>query len=172
MLINQQLLNENFVISASGTSVDTTPVLLKFFLSGPVAGSMQNVNDDLHTASGDYCLVYSPERAGSVEFAANKDICTVELGIAPQLLRAMVAGEQYAELQQILDPENVDPYFAMGKTTPLMAIVLQQILQCPYQGASNSQYEIFALKLATKAQFSERKNKAFSHFLLSKIWVL
>ena len=140
LLINQQLLNENFVISASGTSVDTTPVLLKFFLSGPVAGSIQNVNDDLHTSSGDYCLVYSPERAGSVEFAANKNICTVELGIAPQLLGAMVSGEQYAELQQILDPESVDPYFAMGKTTPLMAIALQQVLQCPYQGAARRLY--------------------------------
>ncbi|MEM1242606.1 MAG: AraC family transcriptional regulator [Cyanobacteria bacterium P01_H01_bin.26] len=140
LLINQQLLNENLVISAAGLSAEATPVLLKFFLSGSVAGTIQDVNDDLYTSSGDYCLVYCPERMGAVEFAAGKDVCTVELGIAPQLFRSMVAGEKYTELQQILDPESVDPYFAMGKTTPLMAIALQQILQCPYQGAARRLY--------------------------------
>ena len=140
LLINQQLLDENLVISAASASVGTTPILLKFFLSGSVAGSIQDVNDDLHTSSGDYCLVYCPEKTSAVEFAANKDICTVELGIAPQLLRTMIAGEQYTELQQLLDPESVDPYLAVGRTTPLMAIALQQILQCPYQGAARRLY--------------------------------
>ncbi|MEM7065548.1 MAG: AraC family transcriptional regulator [Cyanobacteria bacterium P01_B01_bin.77] len=140
LLINRQLLNENLVISATGVSAEATPILLKFFLAGSVAGTIQDVNDDLYTSSGDYCLVYCPERRGTVEFVAGKDICTVELGIAPQLFRSMVVGEQYAELQQILAPESVDPYFATGKTTPLMAIALQQILQCPYQGAARRLY--------------------------------
>ncbi|MEM8612709.1 MAG: AraC family transcriptional regulator [Cyanobacteria bacterium P01_H01_bin.105] len=140
LLINHQQLNENLIISAAGVAAESTPILLKFFLSGSVAGVIQNVNDDIYTSSGDYCLVYCPERTGAVEFAAGKDIYTVELGIAPQLLRAMVAGDQYADLQRMLDPDSVDPYFEIGKTTPLMAIALQQILQCPYQGAARRLY--------------------------------
>ena len=140
LLINQHQLNENLVISAAGVSADVSPILLKFFLSGSVAGTIQDVNDDLYTSSGDYCLVYCPERMGAVEFAAGKDICTVELGISPQLFRTMVAGEQYTQLQQLLDLDSVAPYFELGKTTPLMEIALQQVLQCPYQGAARRLY--------------------------------
>lgn len=140
LLINQHALNENLVISAGGISAEATPILLKFFLSGSVAGSIQDLRDDLYTSSGDYCLSYCPEKMGTVEFAAGKDICTVELGIAPQLFRTMVAEEHYRQLQQVLDPDNVAPYFEIGKTTPLMAIALQQIVQCPYQGATRRLY--------------------------------
>ncbi|MEM9218021.1 MAG: AraC family transcriptional regulator [Cyanobacteria bacterium P01_F01_bin.150] len=153
LFVQQHRLDENLVIAAAGVSPARSPVVLKFFVSGPVRGAIQGVNTDINASAGQYCLIYCADQASHVEFIAGKDICTVEIVMTPQLFQSMLdEDDQLAELQQRFSADILVPYWTFGTTTPLMAIALQQILQCPYQGATRRLYlESKSLELLTLA---------------------
>ncbi|MEM9483318.1 MAG: AraC family transcriptional regulator [Cyanobacteria bacterium P01_F01_bin.116] len=151
LLIRQHRLNENVVIAAAGMSPVSSSVILKFFVSGPVSGAIQGANADMSASTGQYCLAYCADQASHIEFAAGKDICTVEIVMTLQLFQTMLGEDhQLAELQQQFRADILTPYWKFGKTTPLMAIAVQQILQCPYQGSTRRLYvESKSLELIT-----------------------
>ncbi|MEM9450466.1 MAG: AraC family transcriptional regulator [Cyanobacteria bacterium P01_E01_bin.6] len=136
LVIQQHLLHENLLIAAAARSPDHSPVMLKFFLSGSVGGAIQGINADVSASSGEYCLVYCADQAGQVEFVAVKNIRTVEIVVTPQMFQTILGEDhQLTELRQKFGADIVTPYWELSKTTPLMAIALQQILHCPYHGA-------------------------------------
>ncbi|MEM6518826.1 MAG: AraC family transcriptional regulator [Cyanobacteria bacterium P01_C01_bin.70] len=153
LFIRRHLLNENLLIAAAASSPDHSPVVLKFFLSGLVDGTIQGIKADVSTIAGQYCFVYCADQAGHVEFVAGKDICAVEIMIAPHLFQEMLGEDlQMSQFQQWFNPHALKPYWKLGKTSPSMAIALQQILHCPYQGATRRLYlESKSLELITLA---------------------
>ncbi|MEM7062514.1 MAG: AraC family transcriptional regulator [Cyanobacteria bacterium P01_B01_bin.77] len=153
LFVQNHLLDENLVIAVAGSSPSSSPVALKFFMSGPVNGAIQGIKADMSVSSGQYCFIYCADQASQVEFVAGKDICTVEIVMTPQLFQTMLSDDhQLAELHQRFNADVLAPYWKFGKTTPLMAIALQQILQCPYQGATRRLYlESKSLELLTLA---------------------
>ncbi|MEM1254603.1 MAG: AraC family transcriptional regulator [Cyanobacteria bacterium P01_H01_bin.21] len=153
LFIQQHLLDEDLVIAVAESSPVCSPVALKFFVSGPVSGAIQGIKADMRVSTGQYCLVYCADQASQVEFVAGKDICTIEIAMPPQLFQTMLAEDhQLAELHQRFNADILAPYWKFGKTTPLMSIALQQILQCPYQGATRRLYlESKSLELLTLA---------------------
>ena len=153
LFVQQHLLDENLVIAVAESSPTRSPVALKFFVSGPVSGAIQGIKADMSVSTGQYCLAYCAAQASQVEFVAGKDICTVEIAMSLQLFQTMLDEDhQLAELQQQFNADILAPYWKLGQTTPLMAIALQQILQCPYQGATRRLYlESKSLELLTLA---------------------
>ena len=167
LLIRQHLLEENVVIAAAGMSRASSSVALKFFVSGPVSGAIEGIKADMSASAGQYCLAYCADQTSHVEFTARKDTCTVEILMAPQLFQTMLSEDhQLSDLQQRFDAHILTPCWEFGQTTPPMAIAVQQILQCSYQGATRRLYlESKSLELVTlvlenlKAQQLEPKKR-------------
>ena len=153
LFIHQHLLNENLLIATAARSPDNSPVVLKFFLSGLVDGAIQGIKAGLSTIAGQYCFVYCADQAGHVEFVAGKDICAVEIVITLKLFQEMLGEDlQMSQFQRWFNSHNLKPYWKLGKISSSMAIALQQILNCPYQGATRRLYlESKSLELITLA---------------------
>ncbi|MEM0980347.1 MAG: AraC family transcriptional regulator [Cyanobacteria bacterium P01_H01_bin.58] len=153
LFIQNHRLDESLVIAATEQSPDNAPVVLKFFVSGLVDGAIQGIKADVSAIAGQYCFVYCADQSSHVEFVAGKDICTVEIVMAPQLFQTMLGEDaQLTHFRQWFNPHALKPHWELGKTTPLMAIALQQILHCPYQGATRRLYlESKSLELITLA---------------------
>ncbi|MEM9218016.1 MAG: AraC family transcriptional regulator [Cyanobacteria bacterium P01_F01_bin.150] len=141
LFIRQHLLDENVVIAAAGTSPARSPVALKFFVSGSVNGAIQGIKANMDTVAGQYCLAYCADQNSHMEFIAGKEICTVEIVMALPLFQTMLGEDpQLAQLQRQFSADILVPYWEFGTTTPLMATAVQQVLQCPYQGATRRLY--------------------------------
>ncbi|MEM9447505.1 MAG: AraC family transcriptional regulator [Cyanobacteria bacterium P01_E01_bin.6] len=142
LIVNEHSLNESLVLEYSETELKHSPVALKFCVSGAVSGSIQGFGTNLCTSAEKHCLVYGSDRAGTVEFAPSSKNCTIELAIAPTLLRDMIgdADSNFPDFNPVKDLDDLVPYCQFGQTPPLMAIALQQILHCPYQGATRRLY--------------------------------
>ncbi|MEM8641045.1 MAG: AraC family transcriptional regulator [Cyanobacteria bacterium P01_G01_bin.54] len=153
LFISEYFLEEHLILNCVNTTLERSQIILKFFLSGRVSGSVEGFKDELLALPGSCSLIRWPEgAAGTVEFARKSQICTIELGIAPALFRTMVDEPDTphpVELQRLLDTAQT-PDWQWGQSNPLMAIALQQILHCPYQGATRRLYlESKVLELIT-----------------------
>ncbi len=141
LFIQQHILNENLLIAAANETPASSPVVLKFFVAGLVGGAIQGIKAEVSAIAGQYCFAYCADQSSYAEFIAGQGICTVEIVIAPQLFQEMLGDDQQlSHFQQWLDPHDLKPYWALGQTTQAMAIALQQILHCPYQGATRRLY--------------------------------
>ncbi|NET49839.1 MAG: hypothetical protein F6K09_14220 [Merismopedia sp. SIO2A8] len=143
LYVNEHVLEENLVLECLETSSEYSQIVLKFYLSGLMSGSIRGINDEMLGLPGSCAFIHWPEgMAGAAEFVSGSKICTIDLSITPELLRAMIdeSDESHpVELQRLLNSVQV-PYRQPGQTSPLMAIALQQILHCPYQGATRRLY--------------------------------
>ena len=90
LFVQNHLLDENLVIAVVGSSPASSPVALKFFVSGPVNGAIQGIKADMSVSAGQYGFVYCADQASQVEFVVGKDICTVEIVMTPQLFQTML----------------------------------------------------------------------------------
>ncbi|MEM1281024.1 MAG: AraC family transcriptional regulator [Cyanobacteria bacterium P01_H01_bin.152] len=71
------------------------------------------------------------------EFSDTDFFSILNISIHPSVLRTFATspdGELPKNLQHLIKPPNKQTYWRSGDTTPMMITVLQQILQCPYQG--------------------------------------
>ncbi len=71
------------------------------------------------------------------DFLAVETYSFLEIEVLPSVLRSFAAsreGELPFELQHIVKSSPETYYLRAGDTTPMMNVVLQQILRCPYQG--------------------------------------
>ncbi|KAM3103285.1 helix-turn-helix transcriptional regulator [Phormidesmis sp. 146-12] len=99
------------------------------------------------------CLSVNMTDAQTVgQLPANQSICLVELAIAPHLLQDFLKDELDtfpASLRHCFQTSD-HFYWQQGATTSAMRTTLHQILQCPYQGATQRLYlESKALELIT-----------------------
>lgn len=143
LFVNEHLLEESLILECLDTTPKHSQIVLKFHLSGLISGLIWGINDEMLGSPGSFALIHWPEgTAGAVEFISGSEVCTIELAIAPELLRTMIEepDEHHpVALQRLLNTVQ-NPYYQPGQTNPLMAIALQQILHCPYQGPTRRLY--------------------------------
>ena len=107
--------------------------------------------------SGQNYLVSRRSPGGtSKSFASQRD-WHVEIHIEPHLFQPFIQGQPGKlpiDLQQVLEGANDRPFVSpFQTTTPVIQVVLQQILNCPYQGPIQKMYlegkvfELLALQL-------------------------
>lgn len=155
LFVQKHLLEESLSLEFLPALPDSSQVFLKFCLSGSLSGSLREADTNLCVASGNHLLAYCSNMAGTVDLVSGSEICTVELLIARQLFQSMTnSQEPHPVAQQLINADVVPSHYQFGKTNALMAIALQQILHCPYQGATRQLYldkglELIALYLET-----------------------
>lgn len=101
-----------------------------------------------------YCLYGSGISPGERwKQDANQRTEWVSVHIEPEVFRSFTGhpnGEIPAALQHLIGDRNREYYVRPGQTTPGMQIVVQQILQCPYQGFTQRMFlESKVLELMT-----------------------
>ncbi|MEM9544102.1 MAG: AraC family transcriptional regulator [Cyanobacteria bacterium P01_E01_bin.42] len=134
----------------------TVPLTAKFYLSGNSRTRTVNVKDsqfNYEELEGHNYLVHLPDVAEVGEWPANRVLHVVIVRFEatyfqalnfkkndlPQPLQRLLAGDTRYRFHQ-----------SLGKITPIMRQVLQQLLNCPYQGTMRQLYlESKAIELLT-----------------------
>jgi len=143
LFVNEYLLEESLILECLGTTPGYSQIGLKFYLSGLLSGSIRGLNGEMLASPGSCSVIYCPQgAAGTIGISSGSKVCNIELAIAPELLRTMTdeSDENHpVELQRLLNTVQ-EPYRQLGQSNHLMSIALQQILHCPYQGATRRLY--------------------------------
>ncbi|MEM7714925.1 MAG: AraC family transcriptional regulator, partial [Cyanobacteria bacterium P01_A01_bin.68] len=113
-------------------------------------GKRQLLDGNYHQA-GDNFFAIGPCLSGTQEWSANSPILKIDIHIEPSILGSYLSDYNQktpSQLNQLLEGKDEKFYFNPGKTTPQMQVCLHQILNCPYQGATQKIYlEAKALEL-------------------------
>lgn len=97
--------------------------------------------------------------------------CHLLIFIHPSILRSFAPsldGELPLNLKHLVRYSNLEQYIRSGEITPMMTTVLQQILNCPYQGLIKRAYleskviELMALVLAREVAIGQGEVKKVS----------
>ncbi|MBV6622435.1 MAG: helix-turn-helix transcriptional regulator [Rivularia sp. (in: Bacteria)] len=105
-------------------------------------GKRQLVDGKYHQA-GDNFFAIGPCLSGTQQWSANSSILKVDIHIEPNHLGSYLNDYNQktpSQLNQLLEGKDEKFYFDPGKTTPQMQLCLHQILNCPYQGATQKIY--------------------------------
>jgi AraC family transcriptional regulator, transcriptional activator of the genes for pyochelin and ferripyochelin receptors len=122
-----------------------------------ISGQMRGVEPDFELRAGQSLLLArTTDRLAKTEVIAQQSIGIVEIVIPPQLLDTLLFGELLPPgLQQVTAGTASGLYAQANTITPAMATVLDQVLNCPYQGVAKQLYlESKTLELIT-LQFTE-----------------
>jgi AraC family transcriptional regulator, transcriptional activator of the genes for pyochelin and ferripyochelin receptors len=148
--------------------------LLSFFIKGNTKTILQGLTNSADEVAGRNYLEFAPGVKEIDEYAAGQKIFRVQIQIEPTKFFSNFDANQLqylpCELQNFVDGSDVKPFHHQGITTPEMQLALQQILNCPFQGAMKSLYlEAKALELMTLqfSQFVEPVATVKSQFYLS-----
>lgn len=137
---------------------ETFPITAKFCLSGGVRVKTDNVPEiaaDYEEVAACNYLYHLPDLIESEEFPSDTLTQTVMVYADANYFQALnPTDEGLPNPLQCLLRANKRFHQPLGKTTPTMNQVLQQILHCPYQGATQQLYleskalELLALQFA------------------------
>ncbi|MBV6623054.1 MAG: helix-turn-helix transcriptional regulator [Rivularia sp. (in: Bacteria)] len=152
LLIEDYKLQENLVVETSPSQACTC-LELGFSLFGHACGT--NIYSGQNFISLD--LETDANQVNTKEWLAQERILKLDIHIEYSLFENLVLSPNDKLLdnfQNIIDKTNIDVnYFQIGRTTPQMQSILQQILNCPYQGLTRQLYfeakvlELIALRL-------------------------
>ncbi|BDA72591.1 transcriptional regulator [Rivularia sp. IAM M-261] len=79
----------------------------------------------------------------SCEWLANEKTISINVHIQPEFFHSYLgiySGQNSSQLAYLVGKSEQRYYVRSGNTTPTMAVVLQHILQCPYQGITKGIY--------------------------------
>lgn len=144
------------------------PLTAKFYLSGSSKVQTQGVSgiqSDYEEMAGCHYLYYLPDLTEIEEWQANERTQVVMIYADVSYFRSFNwTGDALPKpLQELMQASSVQRFHqSLGKITPLMEQVLQQILHCSYQGWMRQLYlESKALELLS-LQFAHWQADAFS----------
>jgi AraC family transcriptional regulator, transcriptional activator of the genes for pyochelin and ferripyochelin receptors len=145
-------LTEDIICKSSSIS-DSNSSALSFFITGNVRTRLHGLTEEVEETVGKNdleCSVGCPE---TEEWYVGENILRVQICINSIYFNAFSKTELETlpiELRRSIEGNDMRPYYRQGTTTPAMKVALQQILHCPYQGASKRMYlESQALELMT-----------------------
>ncbi|AFY49094.1 DNA-binding domain-containing protein, AraC-type [Nostoc sp. PCC 7524] len=104
------------------------------------------------------------------EWLANQRTLAINLHIEPEFFCSCLdlkSEQKSAQIAHLLGTPEKKYYVRSGKTTSVMTMALQQILQCPYQGVTKRIYleskalELMALLIADELALGESKKGAY-----------
>jgi AraC family transcriptional regulator, transcriptional activator of the genes for pyochelin and ferripyochelin receptors len=150
LLIDDYKLQENLVVETV-QSKPCTFLELGFSLSGHNAGI------DLRKGQNFVALELDTGEGAWKEWQAQERILKLDIHIEYSLFENLVLShldKLPVNFREIIEQANSDiNYFEIGRTTPQMQTILQQILNCPYQALTRQLYleakvlELMALRL-------------------------
>ncbi|MEM7062477.1 MAG: AraC family transcriptional regulator [Cyanobacteria bacterium P01_B01_bin.77] len=134
------------------------PINAKFYLSSGSSVKTPNVSGiapDYEEITGCNYIYHLPDLIETEEWHSKQPLQMVAITAHADYFQGLTSanGELPRPLQQMLQ-DTRRFHQSLGKTTPAMAQILQQILGCPYQGSVQELYleskaiELFALQLA------------------------
>jgi len=154
LAIGDYYLHNNLIV----TSVDREhPIELGYALVGVDSSNLTSVQ------AGQHVLCGSGMAPGEVRrHLANQRIVDVSIHIEPELLCQWYNrfGEVPPEISHLIKPFDQLYYTHVSTTTAAMQTVIQQILQCPFQGLMQRMYleikawKLIALELAQSTEIS------------------
>ena len=145
-----------------------------FMLSGKGQVVFTSILSDVEVSqtTGKYYIETNGISFESIDDYLDVEPCSfVEIEMNPEMLRSFAASperELPKNLQHLIKSPNKKRYLRHGNTQPFMNIVLQQILQCPYQGIVKRAYleskviELIALVLDHEIAIQEGETKKYS----------
>ena len=137
---------------------DPFAITAKFYLSGGSrvkTPQVPGIAPDYEEIAGYNYLYHLPDLTETEEWQSKQPLQMVMISAHADYFQGLtsVDGELPRPLQQMMRSTKRF-HQSLGKITPVMAQVLQQILYCPYQGSTQELYleskaiELFALQLA------------------------
>jgi AraC family transcriptional activator of pyochelin receptor len=153
------------ISSPHGSEISPDHPCVSFVVSGTVRTIHHGLTDYIFEVPGKNYLEFVRESKETEDWSKGDRILKVRVGIQTEALRKM-SGESVSalpkELRLLVEEQEVPPSYRLETTTPEMQVILQQILNCPYQDWTRQFYlESKALELLILwlAQTTER-NKA------------
>ncbi|WP_414620455.1 helix-turn-helix domain-containing protein [Calothrix sp. CCY 0018] len=148
LLVEDYKLQENLV-------VETTPTQPCTFLELGFGVFGNSYDTNLNSGQNFISLDSDTDESNTKEWQAQERILKVDIHIEYSLFESLVLSPNDKLPDNFQDViKNVDiNYFQVGRTTPQMQTVLQQILNCPYQALTRQLYlegkvlELMALRL-------------------------
>lgn len=137
---------------------------LSFFLAGDMHTQLHGVTEAINEAAGNSYLMYCPETSETEGWKANQKILRVKVVIEAAKFFENFNLEHFdalpQKLQQFATQDAISPFYLQQKILPEISSILQQILNCPYQGAMKQWYlEAKTLELIT-LQFNQIQDSA------------
>lgn len=138
LFVDRHRLIDRLLISSLGGEISTISCM--FVLSGRGQGTISStLNEALFSYLPTKYFLESNGvgHQGIGNFLDTDLFSIVNIDIHPSVLRSFATspyGELPRNLQHLIQPPSKEAYWRSGDTTPMMVTVLQQILQCPYQG--------------------------------------
>lgn len=142
------------------------PLVSKFCLSSHfrvLTPGIADVKSEYEEVSGCNYLYFLPDLTEVEEWRSNEPIQLVTISADIEYFQAFnCGGELPILLQQLLKGNAKRFHQSLGKTTQRMKQILQQLLQCPYQGLTRQLYleskalELFSLQFAQWAENGQR----------------
>ncbi|MDV3351184.1 hypothetical protein QGP82_20935 [Leptothoe sp. LEGE 181152] len=137
---------------------DSFPITAKFYLAGGSrvkTPQVPGIAADYEEIAGHNYLYHLPDLTETEEWCSNQPIQMVMVSASMDYFQGLtLAGDGLPRpIQQMLQ-DTQRFHQSLGKTTPAMTQVLQQILYCPYQGSAQQLYleskamELFSLQIA------------------------
>jgi AraC family transcriptional activator of pyochelin receptor len=132
----------------------TEELSLSFFVIGDMHTRLHGVTGEVDEAAGNSYLMYCPEVAETEGWKTNQKILRIKVVIEPAKFFEGMSLEQFDSLpqqfKQFAIQDAIKPFYLQHAIAPEIPPILQQILDCSYQGAMKQWYlEAKALELMT-----------------------
>lgn len=132
------------------------PLTASFYLNGSCRVTNDSLDSPQEEVAGKNYLYCLPSTAETEEYKANQPLQHIRIQISSSLLKAFgLAGfkDLPSGIERAIAGETHSRLYHASKTTPAMQSVLNQLIHCPYQGATRQLYlegkilELLALQL-------------------------
>jgi AraC-like DNA-binding protein len=141
---------------------------LGFCLLGCFDGTVDSTRVNVGMRSGQSMLMFASNASSTIAVPARQRLHLIEIGLKPQVFQTLVAQEWEAwmnwDFRRAIANDAPRFYLQMGQLTPIIEVVLHQILHCPYQGSIKRLYlesktlELIALQLTQLTQGNAKGN--------------
>jgi len=134
------------VISIPIFKIDQAPLQFAFHISGKGRCHLTHylgIKETVDAGPGKTIISFNPESKCRVEPLGRQRIRVLNIYLSPYLLYTLLnedLDQMPLELRSVLDDSGIVPYNRLANITPRIRMTLDQILNCPYQGALRQMY--------------------------------
>jgi AraC-like DNA-binding protein len=124
------------IISQYPYDIYPRDVWVTFVIAGAVRTIHSGLTDYAFETPGKNYIEFIHEGVETEHCSAGDRILKVRIGIETEMLRRMSGGAAVTlpqELKLLVEAQEVPPSYRLETSTPEMQMILQQILNCPYQ---------------------------------------
>jgi AraC family transcriptional activator of pyochelin receptor len=164
-------------VSEQTEHTDYNVLVSKFYLDGchrVLTPNVPGIPEEYLEQAGYNYLFFLPDIQETEQFFANQRMHLIRLEVDPSLFITFDSENSKLPLplQRLLEGKEGDRFHqSVGRITPAMQTALQQILDCPYQGAMKRLYleskvlELLALQLYQWTEYPTHSSTQFSRSL-------